>query len=707
MRLKTLVIGGFRGFPQTQSLDLDADAVIVAGANGSGKTSMFDAILWGLTGSLARLHGETSDVVSKYSPSGEARVEVVLRADDGSDMRIVRRFDGKPHLTIENGTGEVTGPAAEARLLETLWPDAKFAPEPQVALSRSFTRATYLQQDLVREFVESDSEQDRFQVVSELVGVGRVEELQRQLEGSRNNWSRATNIIERDVAPLRSQLNAIRERIARLGSLKTDAVNEGALIEWIEKASSVVPAEESGRLLSDRSAQSLDRALAALQARQLSEERRIATLERLRAHLARPVASAPDPASYEEAERVAEATFQEASRVLATAQEQAAQRRRQQVELAERQESMRALSRLALQHLGERCPVCEQAIDEAATRTRLAELLSDQRSPADLSTVDQVHVAATEVEVAERALAEVRAQLRSARTGSEARTAWEQTAADLAREVDLDPADGLGDRVAASLAAVRAIIDAVKSLKSEGERLSVQLARSAELAQRADLEKQADTLTRELGSREDDLSARIETRELASRLLDKLRDVNAGIVATELQRIEPMLQRIYAQVDPHPSFRAVNFLTRTVRGHGRLWTSLDDRTADVSVSEPSIVLSSSQLNVLAVSTFLSLNLAIATLPLQVVALDDPLQSLDTVNLLGLADLLRRIKASRQVIVSTHDERLAGLLARKLRPVSEGGRTRLIRLQAWTREGPVVDEEAVAADVPPLRLVASA
>lgn len=707
MRLRSLVVGGFRGFARNEVFDLDADAIVVAGVNGSGKTSMFDAILWGITGSVARLHGETADVVSKYSPSGEARVEVVLRMDDGSDMRIVRRFDGGSHLSVANGTGEVTGPAAEAMLLDALWPDAKFAPDPQVALSRSLTRATYLQQDLVREFVESDSEQDRFQVVSELVGIGRVEELQRQLEGSRNNWSRATNTIEKDVAPLRAQLAAVRDRVTRLGSVDTDAAHEDAFAHWIRRARELVAAEESGRLLADRSAQSLDRALAALQARQLSEERRAVTLERLVAQLGRPVAAAADVSPFEDAELTAEAAFQQATQLLATAQEQAARRRREQVEQAERQESLRTLARLALQHLGDNCPVCDQSIDEAATQARLAELLSDDTTTEVAPQIDPIAEAAGAVEVAERRLAEIRAQLREARTGLDNLNAWEQAVLALAREAGLDAGDNLDQRASASAATARAAIEAVRALKAEGERLSVQLARSAEVAQRADLERQAGTLSSDLGSRETDLAARVETGELASRLLEKLRDVNAGIVATELRRIEPLLQRIYAQVDPHPSFRAVSFLTRTVRGRGRLWTSLGDRTADVSVQEPSMVLSSSQLNVLAVSTFLSLNLAIATLPLQVVALDDPLQSLDTVNLLGLADLLRRVRTSRQVILSTHDERLAGLLARKLRPVSEGGRTRLVKLQAWSREGPVVEQEDIPADVPPLRLVASA
>jgi hypothetical protein len=51
-------------------------------------------------------------------------------------------------------------------------------------------------------------------------------------------------------------------------------------------------------------------------------------------------------------------------------------------------------------------------------------------------------------------------------------------------------------------------------------------------------------------------------------------------------------------------------------------------------------LSSSQLNVLAVSAFLALNPGVETLPLNAVALDDPLQSLDDVNLLSLIDLPR-------------------------------------------------------------------
>src|ERR1700686_5113002 len=100
MRLKSVSISGFRGFSQPVTIDLDAAAVIVSGPNGCGKTSMFDAILWGLTGSVPRLNGDAGDVVSRYSLTGEARVELWLERN-GTSIQIVRRFDGEMHLSLE------------------------------------------------------------------------------------------------------------------------------------------------------------------------------------------------------------------------------------------------------------------------------------------------------------------------------------------------------------------------------------------------------------------------------------------------------------------------------------------------------------------------------------------------------------------------------------------------------------------------------
>lgn len=123
----------------------------------------------------------------------------------------------------------------------------------------------------------------------------------------------------------------------------------------------------------------------------------------------------------------------------------------------------------------------------------------------------------------------------------------------------------------------------------------------------------------------------------------------------------------------------------------------------MSTDRPEAILSSSQLNALAVSLFLTLNLGLPSVPLPVAILDDPLQSLDDVNLLGLVDLLRRTKAQRQLFVSTHDRRFADLLARKLRPVEDGERTRVIELGAWSREGPSIEESDFKPDPERMRI----
>ncbi len=297
MRLKSLTVAGFRGFPRQVQLDLDANAIILAGVNGSGKTSFFDAILWALSGLVDRLGDDPAAVVSEYSPSGEARVQLVLSADDGSTAIVVRRYDGDMHLSVQDDSAEpVTGPAADAMLIDLLWPDAKSAADQMIALTRSLTRATYLQQDSVRDFVDADTEQDRFQVVGELVGAGRIADLQRQLESSRNAWTRATTSLTKDVAPLETQRSTIVDRLGRLRDTGDSAEVATEFRTWILAASEALGlgrTESPDTPPIEPTAEGLDRVLRDLSAGEQSGARRLARFrESLRTcpanHLPRP-----------------------------------------------------------------------------------------------------------------------------------------------------------------------------------------------------------------------------------------------------------------------------------------------------------------------------------------------------------------------------------------------------------------------------------
>jgi len=191
MRLLSLELAGFRGFATKQTFDLNADAVIVVGANGNGKTSLFDAVLWAIAGRIPRLGADDVPLVCKFSETGQARVSLRLgRADGSSPLTLTRVFDGaRTTVSVETPEGVLRGPEAEGRLIQQIWQEAAAAANPPEALATAVTRSVYLQQDLVREFIDSATAQERFSAVSELVGAGRVTDLQGDLERAKKAWS--------------------------------------------------------------------------------------------------------------------------------------------------------------------------------------------------------------------------------------------------------------------------------------------------------------------------------------------------------------------------------------------------------------------------------------------------------------------------------------------------------------------------------------
>jgi len=54
MRPKGLTVAGFRGFKLPKTIPLDADIVVILGSNGSGKSSIVEALEWLLLGDISR-----------------------------------------------------------------------------------------------------------------------------------------------------------------------------------------------------------------------------------------------------------------------------------------------------------------------------------------------------------------------------------------------------------------------------------------------------------------------------------------------------------------------------------------------------------------------------------------------------------------------------------------------------------------------------
>lgn len=710
MRVRSLHLSGFRAFTQPQDFDLDADAVIIVGANGQGKSSLFDGILWSLAGSIPRL-GSDASIVSLFSSSGEARAEVSLANGRSEEVAVRRSFDGtSASLLLESGNeAPLRGPEAHARLLRLLWPQALAAADSDKALISALQRGVYLEQDLVRAFIEAESDQERFSTISELVGAGRVTELQSALERSRLAWSRATNTRTSDLEALRNRIETLQGQLQSMLGDNSEAVIDSE--EWAEWWSAVadlgitiarVPTPDSAEV-----ATALDSAVKELRARQLANDRELQTFrEALSQIQALPPRSTEDIEALRDTATNHRVELDAARARLAEAQEKAAGVRRQQVERQEAREEMRVFAELALRHLSEHCPVCQQTYDRESARERLERFsLGGDGTTEPTEEVPDIGPLAQKLEELEQAYALSSEQLRGA---EERAREWQVSYDGVLRTMEFielasEPEDEWQGKLEARISHLDRLSRQLVRLHHQGERLSLAVARAGQDARQAEIQRELASLERDAQEVSEDVHKRQRTGELVTKMLEALRGATSDVVEEQLLEIEPLLQRIYASADPHPAFRVARLLTRMSRGRGRLMPGIDDPVSGVSSSSPTAVLSSSQMNVLAVSLFLSLSIGLPALPLQTAILDDPLQSLDDLNLLGLIDLLRRARERRQLLISTHDHRFASLLERKLRPVAPGQRTLVIELDGWSRNGPTVHLREVPPEAAPVRI----
>jgi DNA repair exonuclease SbcCD ATPase subunit len=232
--------------------------------------------------------------------------------------------------------------------------------------------------------------------------------------------------------------------------------------------------------------------------------------------------------------------------------------------------------------------------------------------------------------------------------------------------------------------------EALERLRAEFRYLSSAL---ASLRDRGMAGRQLEVLDRDISNQSgilERMRARLEALDTRVRAGEDIaRWIGAQVVSatTEIVRTStPLINELYARLDVHPYLRRFDFRSDRFYEAGRVrpWVYDDERKVSGNAAQ---VLSSAQLNALAVCLFLALNIGQRSSNLDIAVLDDPVQSMDDVNVLGLADTLRSVRRHRQLIVSTHDPALADLLWRKLRPLQPAERTRLVELSEWTTAGP--------------------
>ncbi|WP_415976624.1 AAA family ATPase [Rhodococcus sp. 077-4] len=726
MKITGITIAGFGGVSGEVNIDLNADVVIVVGANGYGKTTICNAISWAISGRSSSTQGPRN----LYSRSGTTTVE--LQTDfDGDDVLITRSLENPDEtdsrklraplrVRIQNET--LRGGDAELWLRRNL--AGSDTNEDFDTLAQSFVDSIYLKQESLREFLTGRQDTERFEAVASMVGAGRIREFADELQSHKRAWVRAVNMANSALDGDRAKLEDLSTSLSALETEITRANAAEVTARWRKWRDAVTTFgllaanEVEGWELSE---QSLIRLRAVLNQERSAVEQDEVSLLATRAELNVPLPEGPADSDLDRLEdQVANLGSQKTAierevLTLRVAVEQADAALRQAGSI---REDLANMATILLRHVADNCAACGQEVDQDVYRRRLESLANETE---DRTLREVADLQRKRLESLEALLSTLSLQLATA--SDRHRTALEQRASALAakdyrerrlNEVLTTHQDDQQDLEGEQDHGIKRIdleLDRIASRKSQitqtlesGRQFDAAASLGSSKARRDRLEIESEALRDSLASSEQDIAARRHTNEVATELLEAVKADAETFVASRLTQLEPLLRQFYAAIDPHPTFRSVEIATRQFGGKHRLTPVLRDDELRVNVPEPGETLSTSQANALAVSLFLSFNLGFAPTHVKSLILDDPLQNLDDVHLLGLVDLLRKILPHRQLIVTTHDHAFASLLARKLRPVSEDFRTTYIRFTKWDRNGPGVEQWDVPAETNPMKLV---
>lgn len=702
--MQRLRVEAFRGFRDSREFDLSASAVIITGPNGTGKTSFFDALQWCLLGSIQRLEDlrgrrNVEHILNQYRIGRKAIVELDLVIAD--EPLTLRRSGDRSGSTLElrrPSAAPIFGQEADDALRELL------LPATDLTLEAALTTSGLMQQDVMRGVLEAKPA-DRYRHLTTVLGLGQLE----QFEEAVRSLASEAEVRERNARSERDRLaDALRHAKERLSAAQT-RLESRPQIEAIREETrayvSTAPAslERPGPNL-DLEHQEAIKTLAAQFGSELDAVNECATSIRRAQEL--QAALPPEPAADESAalrvsQEAAEQDLETARTNSKSLEDQLLAARSTAAEVAQ-------LAALAIPQLSDVCPVCGQAIDPAHIEAELRGRADDTQSIVALQTA--LEAAREAARVAELRVAEARIAVDAADARTEQweqfRLAQSEAAANLNR---LRSENLVARPVAKSLEDFSESADAIiEYLRSRRTRLLEFLNAFDQQHERGVVERsvaEVSNLEKALATSESGLAKEAKRAQQLKQLGEQSVVARVEVTEERVRAMQPLVANIFQRLDPHPAFKTIEFELDTYYRQGTTSPLVRDIVEGVS-ADPLVVFSTSQANIVALSYFIAMSLSSGDRGLPFLLLDDPVQSMDDVNVLGFADLCRHLQSRRQLIVSTHERRFAGLLERKLAPRTEGASTRLIRFAGWDRSGPKVDQGIIEPQLleEPIRVV---
>jgi DNA repair exonuclease SbcCD ATPase subunit len=698
MKITRLAVESFRGFGRRQVFEL-ADTNVLAGPNGFGKTSFFDAILWGLFGKVPRLSG-TRDFISagdilqnKFSTTPHS-VELAIETPSG--LVRIRRTSQQVICSLD------AKKISHAQLLRVL------RLENEEGIQR-FLRSYLLQQETVNEFVRTINPRTRYDTLLSMLRFSLPALLTAQLEEASASASARQASVMRDLSLADGRASSLKVDVAKL-----EAAAKGASYEIVEqryRAITLTMGDDLLHLLSfkeDKAGSLSIRERTIELENRMAEARRGLRNVRSQLDLTTQLETQSKEGFDQEGLRQEIAKLLEESKVLEesvtrgeaqlAAHTQSIRTLRSQIDAANKSQGEKRASLAAIRRVvdSDACPVCLRPIDRdlllriideqiGATgptlsenlnnldhqETQLKELrqrIEDQRAKQS-KNADRVSQLRTSVANREK-LDAVRKELRS--------NAFAKTWGIFSEDSEI-----FGRQTNLRIEQMNALEVEARELLSMIDKLS-----AAELLPTR--MEELSSVTRECA----DLQA--SNTELAlilstlKRYLAAVSQSQIGLISDFVKLQGPLIRSLYQRMYPHPLFPEIDLEVTGAYGSGELYLAVSS-SQKTTKANPSTIFSASQLNVLAVVVFIALNLRSES-SASFLMLDDPIHSMDDLNVLGFCDVIRQLKVSRQIVLSTHSRDFYKLLLSKLRPSSSNEVVKGFWFSDWSELGPTVEEQ---------------
>lgn len=682
MKLREIEIAGFRGFRNRVSIPLGEGFTVITGRNGSGKTTVCDAIEFVLTGKLRRFVSsqrekrERGDITEK----GE-RIEDYLwwRGKGPAPAKNLR-------LAFLDEQGKVIAREYEPGTskpdhLEFLYEADQTPPDPlelicQTAILRD-EHITTLSTDL--------RETERFEFVNAAIGVSELVAIER----------RAGAIVAQcaeEMKRLETSYQTYRDDVARLTSEITEV-----------KGAARMPAEVSlESLLKDVSARlgvearETSGVLNLLRTNIISFRREIERLEKLHINveqyaslLSKAKQLADQTRIAEENLRLAEAKLQEVAR----ARSEADDRLRKALEAAPIQSGLAILveqgTRISL--LDGKCPLCGSKIGQADFDAHISEIRDDiARHSSQLAVLTKSQAdESIKYSVLKREFDSQSIEARRAKAELESLNQMSVRISEEAKELNVETTQ---ESISSTLENKRnrlkdfqSHLDALEAFEA-GDRL-IELQH-----QRDDAEKLADDLAKRI-----EFMARVSQGARAAS--DTTKRISREVIENRLAAMNPLLSELYARLKPHVAYDEVKY---RMRGDVLRFLRLEVGE-DIN---PRFTFSSGQRRALGLAFLLAVYLTRPWCRLKTLVLDDPVQHVDDYRALHLAEVLGSVRQlGHQVICTVEDSALANLLCRRLRS-SEAQEGLLVELGFSPEQG-VTLQKATPVGPLPSRILLSA